>query len=150
VPLFRRELAAAPFDRANSGVQLLGPLGVQHEVIETTRRIDTSHLADRDRDERADIVECLLFSNRTQRGDGEIGPIERLKHQSARPALHVRVVLEQIDGIVPQVEGPNAGAQLSKRGARTVLTVQDGSMTHDGNKGDFFGARVSQCLFHQR
>ena len=61
-----------------------------------------------------------------------------------------RIVLEKIHRIIPEVERPDARSELAQRCARAVFAIQHGAMTHDGNKRDFFGAWVSQCLFHQR
>jgi len=150
VPLFGGKFAAAPLDGADARVQLFGHVRMQHEVVEAARRIDASHLADGHGNQRADVVERLLLAHCPERSDREIWAIERLKHQGTRPALHVRIVLEKIHRIIPEVERPDARSELAQRCARAVFAIQHGAMTHDGNKRDFFGAWVSQCLFHQR
>ena len=68
---------------------------MKHEVVETARWFDTSHLPDRDGDHGADIVEYRLFPDCTKRGDSEIRAVQRLEQEGTRPRFDIFLVFAE-------------------------------------------------------
>ena len=63
---------------------------------------------------------------RAKRGDGEIGAVGGLDDDGARADVLVVVFVEEIGGVVPQVEGADLGAEAAQDVGRAVLALEVG------------------------